>query len=553
MILDRLKKLYPEDATYLAKEIDVLIQKWKTKINVRYPFVNEKDAVLITYGDSILKHGEAPLKTLHRFWSGLGRDTINTIHILPMFPFTSDDGFSVVDFKEINAELGSWKDIKTLHQDFFLMFDAVLNHCSASSSYFKNYLNQKKGYETFFKNWDPSKDYSKVTRPRTSPLLTQFETVHGIKNIWTTFSADQVDINYESPQVLLEMLDVLLLYVYQGARFIRYDAIGFLWKKLGTTCMHLEETHEIIKLTKEVIQACAEGVEIITETNVAHHDNISYFGNGYDEAGLVYQFPLPPLTLNAFITESSTYLTAWAKSLQPTSKQTTFFNFLSSHDGIGLRPVEGILPDQVKKNLLDTVISRGARVNYRTLSDGTKTPYEMCITYMDALSDSSDSDTLRSKRFLAAHSILLSLSGLPAIYIHSLLGSRNDIHGADLSGINRRINREKLNYDQLIEDLSNESSLRHHVFYGMKHMLKVRRDEPLFSPHANQVILELDHRVFAVERQENDQVIINITNVSSDSIEIKLIGSYQDLITNLTYLDCVTLKPYQYGWFKKIS
>ena len=552
MILDRLKKLYPDDAEHLAREIDVLIQKWKKRIHATYPFVSEKDVALITYGDSILKQGETPLKTLHRFWNGTGKDTINTIHILPMFPFTSDDGFSVVDFKEINPELGSWKDIKTLNKDFYLMFDAVLNHCSASSSYFQNYLSQKKGFETFFKNWNPLEDYSKVIRPRTSPLLTPFETVNGIHNIWTTFSADQVDINYESPQVLLEMLDVLLLYVYQGARFIRYDAIGFIWKKIGTTSMHLEEAHEIIKITKEVIEACASGVEIITETNVAHKDNISYFGNGHDEAGLVYQFPLPPLTLNAFITESTVYLTEWAKMLQPTSKQTTFFNFLSSHDGIGLRPIEGILPDHEKKNLLDKVIYRGARVNYRTLSDGSKTPYEMCITYMDALSDASDNDTIRSKRFLAAHSILLSLSGLPAIYFHSLLGSRNDTNGADQSGINRRINREKLIYDQLIEDLHDETSLRHQVFYGMKHMLNVRRNEPLFSPHAKQVILELDQRVFAVERRGNEETIINITNVSSDSVEIKLTGTYQDLITNLKSRDYVSLEPYQYGWFKKI-
>ncbi len=342
---------------YKDKEIvDSFFTKLETKLE-KYSveernkgWVSEKDTMLITYGDSIQREGQAPLATLNDFLKEYVGKTISSVHILPMFPFTSDDGFSVVDYKKINEDFGDWKDISDLGKSYKLMFDAVVNHMSKSSEWFQKFLLGEEPYKDYFVVADQNQDYSKVTRPRALPLLTPFQTNEGEKYVWTTFSEDQVDLNYKCVDLLIEILDVLIMYANEGAKYIRLDAIGFMWKELGTTCMHLEETHEIIKLSREVLECYAPGTILITETNVPHLDNISYFGNGFDEAQMVYQFPLPPLTLFSFITGNAKKLSAWAASLEPLTESTSYFNFLASHDGKGMRPTEGILSQDEKKN-----------------------------------------------------------------------------------------------------------------------------------------------------------------------------------------------------------
>lgn len=549
-ILDRLNKIYPNQADHVYQELMIRIESWKNRIHASYRPIDERDVCLITYGDSIRKDGEKPLATMLDFYIKHLKEVISTIHILPFYPYTSDDGFSVVDFRKIDPNLGDWEDIKVLHQHVDLMFDAVINHVSKESEYFKKFLKQEKPYENFFFACDPKTDLSSVTRPRTSPVLTPFETIEGIKHVWTTFSDDQIDLNYAEPKVLLEVIDVLLFYIEKGARMIRFDAVGFIWKVIGTTCMHLEQTHEIVKLMREVIDMVSSEVKVITETNVKHPENISYFGNGNDEASLVYQFPLPPLVAQAYISEKSTYITNWLSNLEETSDNTMFFNFLSSHDGIGLRPLEGLMDEHDKKEMIDVLLKRGAKINYRMLSDGSKTPYECCITYTDALSDLSDSDTLRSQRTLGAHMILLSLQGLPAIYIHSLLGSRNDEKGYHESKINRRINREKLSVALVKEELADENHLRHLVFSGMKKMIKARKNEPLFHPSVPQRVLKGDERIFQMIRGKDDNHLLVLINVSRDTVKVEVNGRYQNLLTGDMDNKYITLKAYEYGWYK---
>jgi sucrose phosphorylase len=516
-IKDRLKILYPGEYESLYPKVCALIEKWNKASFKNYPELSEKDIALITYGDAVHsgKKGEG-LKMLNRILTGNLKGIINIVHILPMFPYTSDDGFSVVDYRAIDENLGAWDDIAALSENFDLMFDAVLNHCSVSSAYFKGFFAGDPKYKDFFIACDPAVDYSAVARPRALPLLTAFETSEGEKHIWTTFSDDQVDLNYQNPEVLLEMLDVLLMYAQRGARFIRLDAIGYLWKKAGTNCFNLPEVHEFVKLSRSVLNLCSPKCAIITETNVAHKENISYFGNGDDEASLVYQFPLPPLTLFSFISGNAEKLTRWAEQLEPAGKGTAFFNFLASHDGIGMRPTEGILTAEEKQNLVDAVQKRGGKINYRSLPDGQQEPYELNITYMDALSDPGDSDDLRLQRFIAAHALLLSLAGLPAIYYNSLFGSRNDYKGLVESGINRRINREKFEYEDLAAQLADPSNFRYRAFSALKKLIEIRKTCPQFAPSASQKILHIDPRVFAFIRKAEDspQSVLVLINVS---------------------------------------
>jgi glucosylglycerate phosphorylase len=550
-IIKKLELLYGEESLEVFKGIEAMIKKYSSIMSEQKPWVTEDDVMLITYGDSIKENGKAPLVTLREFLEQYAKDTLRSVHILPFYPYTSDDGFSVVDYREIDPELGSWSDVNDLAQNFDLMFDAVINHISKSSEWFQGYLKGDPVYKDYFVEADPAADYSKVTRPRALPLLTPFETTEGVKHIWTTFSEDQIDLNYQNPKVLLEILDILNMYALNGSRYLRLDAIGFMWKKMGTTCMHLEETHALIKLIREVLELSAPGTILITETNVPHKDNISYFGNGYDEAQMVYQFPLPPLTLFSFHTGNARKLSEWAASLEPTTEATSFFNFLSSHDGVGMRPTEGILTDEEKQFMVDKTLEHGGRVSYKNNGDGTKSPYELNINYLDALTHPDDDDAARTKKFLAAHTILLSVIGVPGIYIHSLLGSRNDYKGVEESGINRRINREKLNKNELIAELEGDT-LRNKIFTEFSNRIKMRRSETAFSPNAAQDVLFLDDRVFSIMRsnKETNERMAVLVNVSNEQIELDTELAGVDIISGIKVDKSISLSPYQAMWVK---
>lgn len=549
-IKEKLEYLYPDQHETLYQRIEALIADWQGKMNVSYPWVSKEDIMMITYGDGIKKPGENPLKTLKGFLDDQLKDYISAVHLLPMFPYTSDDGFSVSDFRAINPELGDWEDIDHLKENYDLMFDAVANHASKSSVYFQEFLKGTEKYKNFFIAADPDKDYSMVTRPRALPLLTKFETADGAKYIWTTFSEDQIDFNYKDPEVLLEMLDILLLYASKGARFIRFDAIGFAWKEDGTTCMHLPQLHELVKLMRQVLEACVKGCTIITETNVPHKDNISYFGNGYDEAGLVYQFPLPPLTLHSFISGSAAELSKWAASLEPTTEATTYFNFLASHDGIGMRPVEDLLSQAERDQMEQAVLARGGKVSYRNMPDGSQVPYELNINYLDAVAgDETDIDVMVQK-FMAAQCVLMSVMGMPGIYYHSLLGSRNSYKDLEASGINRRINREKLDVDQLQAELKDEKSLRSKVLNRYKQMIQIRKQQDAFSPNSPQEVLALDPSVFAFVRGTDSQRVLVLINVSGNPVTLNTNYQGTELFTNRQLVETITMEPYEYMWIK---
>ena len=543
------KLIYKEEAKIneLLELVEQVAKKYEG-IPAKDKWISEKDVMLITYGDTITKENEYGLKTLKDFLDMYVKDAISTVHLLPMYPYTSDDGFSVVDYKEINPELGTWDEVNDLACNYNLMFDAVVNHISKSSVWFQKFLKQEKPYDEYFIDCDPKADYSTVTRPRALPLLTKFDTADGEKSVWTTFSDDQIDLNFKSIKVYAEVLDVLLYYAKNGARFIRLDAIGFLWKELGTSCMHLPQTHEVIKTYRMILEEYAPGTFFITETNVPHEDNISYFGNGHDEAHLIYQFPLPPLTMFSILTENTEKLTKWADELGEPVQGTSYFNFLSSHDGIGVRPVEGILTKEEQQILIDATLKNGGVVSYKDNGDGTKSPYELNINYQDALASPEDSDNIRINKFLAAETILISLQGLPGIYIHSLLGSRNDYYGKETSGIPRRINREKMDVKELSEKLNTQSN-RKIIFDELIRRLKIRKKYEQFAPDAHQKMIFTDKRVFAFERfTDNGKKITVMINVSSKRVQTDIDICGTDLLSGKEIDSRVELQPLQCMW-----
>jgi sucrose phosphorylase len=488
--------------------------------------LSHKDAILITYGDQFQEEGKAPLRSLAEFCLERLDGLVSGVHILPFYPSSSDDGFAVIDYRAVDPALGSWEDIHRLGDDFKMMFDAVINHVSSQSRWFQGFLSGEPRYQDYFIIVEGKPDLSQVVRPRALPLLTGFDTAAGTRQVWTTFSADQVDLNYHNPQVLLEIINTLLFYVAQGADFIRLDAIAYLWKEIGTACIHLEKTHQVVRLFRAILDCTAPQVYLISETNVPHHDNLSYFGDGKDEAQLVYNFALPPLVLHTFRIGSARALTEWAASLALPPGRATFFNFLASHDGIGINPARGLLSDAEIQALVDQVIANGGLVPYKDNPNGRPTPYELNINYFDALSqpDGREPGHLQVRRFLAAQAILLALVGVPGIYVHSLFGSRNWTTGVALTGRNRSINRQKFDRATLEQELSNPDSLCSQVFAGFSRLLAARASAPAFHPYGQQRPLDCGDGVFGLWRASPDggSQAICLHNVSGQGQAVSL-------------------------------
>ncbi|AKE95852.1 sugar phosphorylase [Cronobacter sakazakii] len=517
---------------------------------------DETDVVLITYADQFSAPGEKRLATFQRFFEKWLKPYFSHIHLLPFYPWSSDDGFSVVDYHRVDPQCGDWDDIARLNTQARLMFDFVCNHISAQSEWFADYLAQKPGYEDFFIAVDPATDLSAVTRPRALPLLTPFTMQNGrVRHLWTTFSEDQIDLNFASPVVLLAMVDVLLHYLREGAQYVRLDAVGFMWKTPGTSCIHLEKTHLLVKLFRAIADVVAPGTVIITETNVPHKDNIAYLGNGFDEAQMVYQFPLPPLVLHAIHTQNARTLCEWAQGLSDARiGETTWFNFLASHDGIGLNPLRGILPEDAILRLVEDLQAQGARVNWKNNPDGTRSPYEINVTYMDALSLRDDSDATRLARFLLAHALLLTFPGVPAIYIQSILGSRNDEEGVERLGYNRAINRQKYTEAEMNTALQAEGNLRHETWKQLGELISLRRQHAAFHPDSAFAARCINDAVLEIMRvADNGATVIALFNLSDTEqvIDYDARGC-RELITGATInSDSLILAPWKAMWLSK--
>ncbi len=527
--------------------------------------LTQADALLITYPDQVQSPGISALKVLKTFCDRHLRGVITAIHILPFYPWSSDDGFAVMDYRAVHPNYGSWEDVRALGEHFRLMFDAVVNHVSVQSSWFQGMLKGDPYYQDFFITPPPNADLSAVVRPRTLPLLTTFQTSQGPRAIWTTFSPDQADLNYHNPAVLLEMLDILLFYVSQGAQFLRLDAIAYLWKEPGTSCIHLSQTHWIVQFFRAVLDVVAPQVMLITETNVPHQENLTYFGDGRNEAQLVYNFALPPLVLHTFHTGSAEALSRWAEGLLLPSGGVTFLNFLASHDGIGVTPLRGILPEVEIERLVERTRAHGGLVSYKTES-GRETPYELNINYYDALnpSDSGEPVSLQIERFLAAHAILLSLQGLPALYFHSLFGLRGWSEGVRQTGYNRSINRQKFLRSEIEDAIADARRREAQVFAGLKRLLNIRAAHPAFHPFNRQKVLRVSPTIFGLLRSladEGEQVLC-LHNVSHQPQEIApeffkrngQDGRYRDLLTDQVFSsrEALFLAPYQFLWLSRL-
>ncbi len=493
------------------------------------------DTVLITYGATVVAPGEAPLRTLRRFLDDYVGDGFSAVHILPFFPYSSDDGFSVIDYRIVDPALGDWTDIGAIADDYQLMVDLILNHASAQSAWFQQFRAGRAPGTDYFVTADPDADTSTVTRPRTHPLLQPVATPSGERHVWCTFGHDQVDLDFANPDVLLEFASILVDYLDRGATLIRLDAVAYLWKQLGTTSIHLEQTHTVVKLFAQLLAGRAR---LITETNVPHAENISYFGAG-DEADAVYNFTLPPLVLDAFWHERSGPLQAWLTALDSPPPGRVFLNFLASHDGFGVRPAEGLLTTEEITALADRARALGGFVSEYDSPNGPR-PYELNLSLADALGSVD--------RLVAAHALMAALPGVPAVYIHSLLATPADAAAVERTGNRRAINRVTLDDGELRAELADEASRPAQALRRITDLLAVRARQPAFDPAADLEPLDVGPTVVAFRRSHPDQRITVLANVGAERVDgfaPEIVDGGVDLISGQPI---ATLAPGQVGW-----
>ena len=505
---------------------------------------DESDVALITYGDSITSGNDAPLQALTQLVSGDLADAINIVHVLPFNPYSSDRGFSVIDYTEVDSDLGTWDDIASLSQHVALMFDLVLNHVSAKSAWFQQFLANEAPGNSYIKTGDSSWDLSSVVRPRSLPLLTEFDTAVGPQLVWTTFSEDQVDLDWSNPELVAEMLQVIDLYVRGGARLLRLDAVAYIWKVPGTTSIHLRETHEMVKLLHTLLAARAPEVSIITETNVPDRENRTYFGES-DEAHLIYNFTLPPLAIDAVLNGRADRLVEWIDTAPSPPPGTTLFNFLASHDGIGVRPAEGFLTNEEIASLVALTHERGGLHGTYDRS-GVPHPYELNIAFPDLFGGPDDPSM--TDRILLLHTIVLALAGVPAIYINSLMATTTDRATYDADGVRRSVNRGRVD----LADIPNlaDDTWQSRIYGGLLDRAALRRGHAAFHPNADQTVADLDG-VLSIQRTAADGSTVTVLgNMTSKERTVSLDEASNCLRTGRQFQREATLAPYEDVWLR---
>ena len=565
LIYKKLLFIYRNEKTrfnvkYYSDLILELIKTFQKDYKFKKEIISEKSLLLISYGDNLKNKNEVPLKTLKNFFEKNLKNCFEILHILPFYPSSSDGGFSVTDHKNVNKDLGTWHDIRLLSKNASIMADLILNHSSIKGKWFNSFIKEKEDYKNFFFTIDDNFDFSKVIRPRDHKLIQIYNYKKKNNKLWCTFSHDQIDLNFKDPLVLIEFIEIVLLLLSKGVTTFRLDAVAFIWKKNGTSCVNLPETHEIVKLLRLIVNFINPHALIVTETNLPRKENLSYFGNN-DEANWIYNFPLPPLILYTFLFEDSSKISGWSKSMPPAQINNAYLNFIASHDGIGMRPAEGILDNIILDKLFKRVKKNGGKFSFRKVESKNKV-YEANITLFDALkrTDFDKDGIFAVERYIAAHSILLALEGVPAIYFNSLFGTSNDQNAFIKTGIKRNINRFKWDYSDLSKKLKNKNSLENIIYSKILKIISLRQKQIAFHPNATQYTLTLGNKLFGVWRQSIDrsQNIFAITNISSVVRELKLskINLFEnqlwfDLLKpdeSLNNLKILKLKPFQTVW-----
>ena len=546
-----------KDINYFENEIIQLINNFNKKNPKKKKSISEKTTLVICYGDSVYSEKKKSIRVFQSFFQKKLKNYFNTIHFLPFYPSSSDSGFAVKDHYKVDNKLGNWLDIKSISKSTNVMADMVINHSSARGLWFKNFLKKKEPGKDYFLTVDNKFDTSKVIRPRDHTLLKKIKIFNQSDYLWRTFSPDQIDLNFRNPSVLIQFIKIMIHLINNGVTIFRLDAIAYLWKENGTKCINLKQTHEIIKLLRNIINLLNIQTTIITETNLPENENLSYFGKN-DEANWIYNFSLPPLLIHAFLFENSSYLNKWSKNLPNTKNGNCYLNFIASHDGIGIRPSEGLLRKKTLNNFLNRLKKNGSKFSYRKVQNKAKKVYEANITVFDALkkSDYDIQGKFYFERYISSHAIMISFEGIPAIYFNSIFGTSNDEAKYIITGNNRDVNRYRWNFKNITNKLKNNKSKQNIFYQNICNLLNIRRKQKAFHPNALRINLNFGKKVYAFKRVSIDkkQTILCITNLSSKIQKTKISKKYhkmKNLINSKIQIEdkkFLVLRPFETIW-----
>ena len=561
--LDNIYKIFvsKKDIDYFENQIIKIIKDFNKKNPKKKKSISEKTTLVICYGDSVYSEKKKSIKVFQNFFQKRLKDYFDTIHFLPFYPSSSDSGFAVKDHYKVESKLGNWLDIKNVSKSSDVMADMVINHSSARGLWFKNFLKKKEPGKDYFLTVDSKFNTSKVIRPRDHRLLKKIKIFKKSDYLWRTFSPDQIDLNFRNPSVLIQFIKIMIHLINNGVTIFRLDAIAYLWKENGSKCINLEQTHEIIKLLRNITNLLNIKTNIITETNLPEKENLSYFGKN-DEANWIYNFSLPPLLIHALLFENSIFLNKWSKNLPNTKKGNSYLNFIASHDGIGMRPTEGLFNQKVLNNFLKRLKKNGSKFSYRKVLNKTKKVYEANITVFDALkkSDYDQKGKFYFERYLSAHAIMISFEGIPAIYFNSIFGTANDEAKFIITGNNRDINRYKWNLKNINNKLKDSKTKQNKFYSSICNLLKIRRNQKAFHPNASRINIDFGRKIYGFKRISEDkkQTILCVTNLSSKIQTIKIVKKNQKMKNllnskiNIMNKKFLILKPFETIWLSNI-
>ena len=554
-----------EEINFISNQLLQILDNFSAKSS--YEEISNKElwdesySILITYADSVYKNGEPTLITLRELLSNHFGSLSKVVHILPFLKSTSDGGFAVSSYDSLEEKFGDWNDLKNISQKHILMADLVLNHVSSSHPWVQQFIkSQEPGISNVFSP-EENLDWTNVVRPRSSSLFSEVKTNDGSKKVWTTFGPDQIDLNWNNPKMTLNFLILITTFLSHGIKWFRLDAVGFIWKESGTTCLHLPKAHSIVKVLRILLNNLISDGLLITETNVPQKENLSYLVPE-DEAHMAYNFPLPPILLEAIITSKADILNSWIFKWPDLPENTTLFNFTASHDGVGLRPLEGLMNEKRIKNLLINCEKRGGLVSHRLLSNGEDKPYELNISWWSAMEDSGiDSNRYQFERFLLTQLLVMALKGVPAFYLPALLASENDIKNFSLTGQRRDLNREKFNSENLSSIFENPDSNANRNLKQLKNAMNVRSKLKQFHPGSQMECLSNGRSdIVVIKRGNGPKSVYTIHNITENKINYQLNDedlselntkdlNMRDLLTSNKYnWKNISLDPFKVIW-----
>ena len=517
------------------------------------------DVVLITYADTVVEADQPALVSLRTFINSQLSDFAGVIHVLPFLEASSDGGFAVASHDCLESRHGDWNDLADLAEGRKLMADLVLNHVSASHPWVRQFLRDQEPGRSCVLEASPDPCWDNVVRPRSSALFTKLQGPISMRQVWTTFGPDQVDVDWSHPEVLLGFTRLLARMVAHGVRWIRLDAVGFVWKEPNTSCIHQPQAHQLVEILRQLLTiACPDGV-VVTETNVPEQENLSYLRTGR-EAHLAYNFPLPPLLLEAAVSGSADLLNRWLSRWPSLPESTSLLNFTACHDGVGLRPLEGLMPPSRLMDLLIACEQRGGLVSHRRWAAGNEVPYEINISWWSAMADGGlDPSYWQRERFLLTQLMVLALPGVPALYLPALLATANDLGRFRRTGHRRDLNRPQFKKSSVERRLQDPDSDAAAVLVALKQAIAVRATQPALHPDGQLQVLTPDRvdRV-VLHRSHAGHDLVAVHNVTSTRLTLDPFGLL-DLEDTDPWVDCLSgrtlepcrrhlLNPYEVLW-----